>query len=50
MQAALPYIDDVLPVHNLISLEQLADALSRIGRRSRPTWRVMYDWQLEAAE
>jgi hypothetical protein len=48
MQAALPYIDDFLPVHNLVSLEQLADALSRVGHRSRSTWRVMYDWQLEA--
>ena len=28
MQAALPYIDDFLPVHNLESLEQLGEALS----------------------
>jgi uncharacterized protein with von Willebrand factor type A (vWA) domain len=30
MQAALPYIDDFLPVHNLASLEDLAGRLSRI--------------------
>jgi uncharacterized protein len=31
MQAALPFIDDFLPVHNLESLELLADHLSNIG-------------------
>jgi uncharacterized protein len=31
MQAALPYIDDFLPVHNLESLELLADHLSALG-------------------
>lgn len=31
MQAALPYIDDFLPVHNLNSLESLARHLSRLG-------------------
>jgi uncharacterized protein with von Willebrand factor type A (vWA) domain len=31
MQAALPYIDDFLPVHNLESLELLADHLSSLG-------------------
>jgi uncharacterized protein with von Willebrand factor type A (vWA) domain len=41
MQAALPYIDDFLPVHNLVSLEQLAERLSslpdrRPARRRRP--------------
>ncbi|HKF65221.1 MAG TPA: VWA domain-containing protein, partial [Vicinamibacterales bacterium] len=36
MQAALPFIDDFLPVHNLASLEALADHLSRLPpRRSR---------------
>jgi uncharacterized protein with von Willebrand factor type A (vWA) domain len=29
IQAAMPYIDDFLPAHNLASLEQLADHLSR---------------------
>ena len=29
IQAALPHIDDFLPVHNLASLEQLAALLSR---------------------
>ena len=29
MQAALPYVDDFLPAHNLVSLEQLATHLSR---------------------
>lgn len=31
MQAALPYIDDFLPVHNLKSLESLASHLSRLS-------------------
>lgn len=30
MQAALPYIDDLLPVHNLASLEQLAAELGKL--------------------
>jgi uncharacterized protein with von Willebrand factor type A (vWA) domain len=33
MQAALPYVDDFLPVHNLLSLEQLGEKLSTIGSR-----------------
>ncbi len=33
MAAALPYVDDFLPVHNLASLEQLADVLSSVGSR-----------------
>ena len=33
MQAALPYVDDFLPVHNLASLEQLGAKLSAIGDR-----------------
>jgi uncharacterized protein with von Willebrand factor type A (vWA) domain len=41
MQAALPYVDDFLPVHNLASLEQLGAKLSALGsrrpeRRQRP--------------
>jgi uncharacterized protein with von Willebrand factor type A (vWA) domain len=36
IQAALPYVDDFLPVHNLASLEQLADRLAALdGRRRR---------------
>ncbi|MGH9341838.1 MAG: vWA domain-containing protein [Acidobacteriota bacterium] len=31
IQAALPHIDDFLPVHNLASLEQLGHVLSNIG-------------------
>ncbi len=31
MQAALPYVDEFLPVHNLKSLEDLGTVLSRIG-------------------
>ncbi len=31
MQAALPYIDDFLPVHNLASLEQLGRVLAGLG-------------------
>jgi hypothetical protein len=41
MQAALPFVDDFLPVHNLASLEQLARHLNRLSpraplRRQRP--------------
>lgn len=41
MQAALPFVDDFLPVHNLISLEQLGAKLAALGsgrpeRRQRP--------------
>ena len=40
MQAALPYIDDFLPAHNLHSLEELARHLNRLSeRRSLPTSR-----------
>jgi uncharacterized protein with von Willebrand factor type A (vWA) domain len=33
MQAALPFVDDFLPVHNLASLEALARHLERLERR-----------------
>ncbi|RPJ20113.1 MAG: VWA domain-containing protein [Chloroflexi bacterium] len=33
IQAALPYVDDFLPVHNLASLEDLADRLADLNRR-----------------
>jgi uncharacterized protein with von Willebrand factor type A (vWA) domain len=41
MRAALPYIDEFLPIHNLQSLEALAELLGRVEdqpplRRSRP--------------
>ncbi|NNJ11805.1 VWA domain-containing protein [Chloroflexales bacterium ZM16-3] len=32
MQAALPFVDDFLPVHNLVSLEQLGAKLSTLGK------------------
>ncbi len=35
MQAALPYIDDFLPVHNLASLEDLARHLAELDKRVR---------------
>ena len=38
MQAALRHVDDFLPVHNLASLEQLANHLRRLPARSRPVW------------
>ncbi|GAB4577918.1 MAG: VWA domain-containing protein [Anaerolineales bacterium] len=34
IQAALPHIDDFLPVHNLASLEHLAKHLERVGVRA----------------
>ncbi len=36
IQAALPYIDDFLPVHNLHSLEALARHLNRLPPRQQP--------------
>ncbi len=36
MQAALPYVDDFVPIHNLVSVEQLGQMLSAIGSGSRP--------------
>jgi hypothetical protein len=33
MQAALPFIDDFLPVHNLVSLETLAQHLNTLPHR-----------------
>ena len=38
MQAALPYIDDFLPIHNLASLEQLGKLFERLGE-SKPARR-----------
>ncbi len=35
MQAALPYVDDFLPVHNLASLEELADHLATLDDKRR---------------
>jgi uncharacterized protein len=35
MQAALPFVDDFLPVHNLASLEALAEHLNRLPPRRR---------------
>jgi hypothetical protein len=32
MQAALPFVDDFLPVHNLVSLEQLGRRLATLGK------------------
>ncbi|MFZ1756321.1 MAG: VWA domain-containing protein, partial [Caldilineaceae bacterium] len=34
IQAALPHVDDFLPVHNLVSLEQLAQILA--GEKQKP--------------
>ena len=36
IQAALPYIDDFMPVHNLASLEELAAHLARLGQGRGP--------------
>ncbi len=41
MQTALPYIDDFLPVHNLASLEDLAEHLRRIDE-NRPVRRQTF--------
>lgn len=40
MQAALRHVDDLLPVHNLASLEQLVEHLRSLPPRARPAaWR-----------
>jgi uncharacterized protein with von Willebrand factor type A (vWA) domain len=44
MQAALPHIDDFLPVNNLASLEQLGEKLSALGVR-RPERRQSVNHQ-----
>jgi uncharacterized protein with von Willebrand factor type A (vWA) domain len=36
MRAALRHVDDFLPAHNLVSLEQLADHLRTLPPRTRP--------------
>lgn len=33
LQASLPYVDDFLPVHNLASLEELAEHLAQLSRQ-----------------
>jgi uncharacterized protein len=38
LQAALPYVDDFLPIHNLVSLEQVVDKLAGIDT-TRPARR-----------
>ncbi len=51
MQAALPYIDDFLPVHNLASLEQLAAHLERLPiRRSARRSGLARSFQVLGAE
>lgn len=39
MMAALPYIDEFLPVHNLSSLEELARLLTELGVYQKPRYR-----------
>jgi len=41
MQAALPYVDDFLPVHSLASLEDLAERLVGLNER-RPERRQLH--------
>lgn len=46
MAAALPYVDDFLPVHDLQSLQEFADALARMpksGTMRRPPMRASLD-------
>jgi hypothetical protein len=44
MQAAMPFVDDFLPVHNLASLETLAAHLASLApRRSRRRARLFPD-------
>ena len=45
MLAALPHIDDFLPVHNLESLEQLGVVLSNLTYSSGVSWPARDDWE-----
>jgi len=45
MQAALPYIDDFMPVHNLASLEDLAHHLQNLTNDGRPSSRQKINLQ-----
>ena len=45
MVAALPHIDDFLPVHNLESLEQLGEVLASLTHTA--SWRARYDWEMD---
>ena len=46
MRAILPHVDEFRPVHNLASLEQLAEALSRPGGRRLE---AASSWEMRAA-
>ena len=39
MQAALPFVDDFMPIHNLASLEELTQYLARLDER--PSYRSL---------
>ena len=41
MEAALPYVDDFLPVHNLASLEDLATHLAQLDEKRTPQRRTV---------
>jgi uncharacterized protein with von Willebrand factor type A (vWA) domain len=43
LQAALPYVDDFLPIHNLVSLEQLIVALASLDTLPRRTGRALVE-------
>ena len=43
MQAALPHVDDFLPVHNLESLQQVGRTLTHLAKRSPRSWRSSFD-------
>jgi uncharacterized protein with von Willebrand factor type A (vWA) domain len=43
IQTALPFVDDFLPVHNLVSLEQLAAHLEQLTHRRAARRRIHFD-------
>lgn len=43
MQAALPHVDDFLPVHNLESLRQVGRTLTDLAHRPSRSWRRSFD-------
>lgn len=49
MQAALPFVDDFLPVHTLRSLEDLARHLGRLDARGRSRVRAFTELKLSSA-
>jgi uncharacterized protein len=49
MRAMMPHVDEFRPVHNLLSLEELIDALSAPAARRGPASPALRHYQEKAA-